>query len=78
VFTPDIVTLELPLLVSVTPSELLFPMVTFAKLKVLGLALSCEVAAAPVPDSATVVGELFALLVTVKLPEIAPEEDGAN
>jgi hypothetical protein len=38
--TPEIVTFEFPLFTSVELSELLMPMVTFPKLKLVGLALS--------------------------------------
>lgn len=70
--------MEFPLLVRVIPSELFAPTFTFPKLKLLGLAVSCAVAVAPVPDRATVVGELFASLVIVRLPVRLPEEEGAN
>jgi len=78
VVTPEIVTLEFPLLVSVTPSELLRPTFTLPKLKLLGLALSCAVAVAPVPDRAIVVGELLALLETATLPVALPAAVGAK
>ncbi len=70
--------MEFPLFVSVSPSELLRPTFTFPTLKLLGLAVSCAAAVAPIPDRATVVGELFASLVIVRLPERLPEEEGAN
>ena len=76
--TLEMVTLELPLLVSVTPRELPPPRFTLPKLKLLGVALNCEVTAAPVPERATVVGELLALLVTVRLPVRLPAEEGAK
>jgi len=37
VFTPDIVTFEFPLLLSVTANKLLFPTLTFPKLTLVGL-----------------------------------------
>ena len=76
--TLEIVTLEFPLLVSVRPSELLPPTFTFPKLKLFGVAVNCDVPAAPEPEREMVVGESFASLVTVRLPVTLPEEDGAK
>ena len=61
VVTLEIVRFEFPELVSEMLSELLAPTVTLPKLKVDGLALSCRLAAAPVPLRASVSGELEAL-----------------
>jgi hypothetical protein len=62
VVTPEIVTLEFPLLVKVTFSEPLLPTFTFPKLKLVGLAPKRCVAAAPVPLREMASGELGALL----------------
>src|SRR3989449_6837764 len=47
--TPEMVTLEFPLLVSVTGNPLLPPTFTLPKLRLVGLAPSKNVAATPVP-----------------------------
>jgi len=52
--TPEMVTLEFPVLVNVVVSEALWPAGTEPKVKAAGLALSCCVAAAPVPLNAIV------------------------
>ena len=78
VLTLEMVTLELPLLVSVTPRELPPPRFTLPKLKLLGVALNCEVTAAPVPERAMVAGELPASLVTETLPATFPAAVGAK
>ncbi len=54
------------------------PTVTFPKLMVLGAALSRKVCATPVPDSATVAGELVAVLTTETLPEALPATVGVK
>jgi len=64
-------TLALPVLVSVTAWLLLPPTFTFPKLKLVGLAVSCTVVIAPVPLRAIVVGELGALLTSERFP-VAP------
>ena len=76
--TPEIVTLELPVFLRVSPRELLPPTFTFPKFTLVGNAVNCGVAAAPEPDKSIVVGELLASLVTVRLPVALPEEDGAK
>jgi hypothetical protein len=43
-----------------------------------GVAVNCDVAAAPEPERAIVVGELFASLVTVRPPVTLPEAAGAK
>ncbi len=64
-------TLELPVLVSVTVCMALLPTVTLPKLRLAGLAVSCGVAATPVPLIAMVVGEAGALL-TKDTPPLTP------
>jgi hypothetical protein len=76
--TPEIVRLEFPLLVNVMPSELLRPTFTLPKLKLLGLAVSCAVGVAPIPDKEIVAGELVALLATETLPLTLPGALGAK
>ncbi len=55
IVTPEIVTFEFPLFVSVAPNELLLPMSTFPKPKLAGLALSKYVAAFTVRVAALLV-----------------------
>lgn len=77
--TAEKVRLAFPLLAKVTPRELVPPTLTLPKVTLLGLAVSCGAAVVtPAPDRATVVGEFWALLVIAKVPETAPEEDGAK
>ena len=75
--TLEIVTLELPVFFSVTPSVLLAPTPTFPKRTLFGVAVSCNMGDAPEPDKG-IVGELLASLVTVRLPVKLPEEEGAK
>src|SRR2546426_6981990 len=65
--TPEMVTLEFPLLVSVTGNPLLPPTFTLPKLRLVGLAPSKNVAATPVPLRAMVRGEPGALLAMDKI-----------
>src|SRR2546422_11104332 len=76
--TPEMVTLEFPLLVSVTGNPLLPPTFTLPKLRLVGLAPSRNVAATPVPLRAIVRGEPGALLVMETLPLALPAAEGAN
>ena len=76
--TPETVTFELPEFFRMTPSELLTPTATFPKFTLLGITVSCANGATPVPVRVIAVGELSASLVTVKVPEEPPEEDGAK
>lgn len=76
--TCEMVTLEFPELVSVRLCEALLPAFRLPKLSEVGLAESCSVGATPVPLSATLVGELGALLTSARLPEKVPAEAGAN
>jgi hypothetical protein len=77
-FTCEIVTLELPLFVSVTACVLLVPTNTLPKLKLAGLAVNWNVAATPVPLRAMAVGEFGALLTSDTLPVTLPVAAGAN
>jgi hypothetical protein len=74
----EMLTLELPVLVSVAVWLLLPPTFTFPKFKLVGLAISTIVAATPLPLSAIVVGELGALLTSEMLPETLPAAAGAK
>jgi hypothetical protein len=76
--TDPIVTVELPLLVSVTDCELLLPIATLPKVKLFELALKDMVAETPVPESGSAVGEPAALLTNDTEPETAPATVGAN
>ena len=76
--TPEMVTLELPALVSVTLWAPLAPAVMFPKFKVAALELRSAAAATPVPLTETVLGVLEALLMTDTLPLTAPVAFGAN
>src|SRR5260370_885178 len=76
--TPEMVTLEFPLLVSVTGNPLLPPTFTLPKLRLVGLAPSRNVAATPVPLSAIVRGEPGALLVIEAVPLALPAVVGEN
>ena len=77
-FTDAIVTVELPLFVSVTFCELLLPTATLPNAMPDVLALSDSVLATPVPESAIEVGELAALLTNETEPDAAPIPDGPN
>jgi hypothetical protein len=76
--TVPIITVELPLFVSVTGCELLLPIATLPKIKLVELALSDIVDETPVPESGIAVGELAALLNSVIEPETEPAPVGAN
>lgn len=76
--TFEMVTLELPALANVTPRRLLLPIVTFSKFKLVELAFRREVAGTPDPLTATVAGELEALLKTETAPETFPVAVGEN
>src|SRR5437899_8426654 len=70
--TPEIVTFEFPVLVSVTGNPLLPPTFTLPKLRLVGLAVSRNVAAIPVPLRAMASGDPGALLVIETLPLAPP------
>ena len=76
--TCEIVTFELPELVSVTFLESELPALMLPKLRIVGLAVSVVVAARPVPLKLIVEGEPAALLVTVTAPVRLPAVVGAN
>ena len=58
--TLEMVTLEFPLLVSVTFDDPVLPMLTLPKLRLVGVAFKREVVVAPVPLKARAVGEFVA------------------
>lgn len=68
--------LVFPLLIRVTLSELVWPMVTLLKFKAVGESVS--VGSVPVPASETDMGESVASLVTVREPLAAPADCGAK
>src|SRR5712692_610939 len=76
--TPEMVTLEFPLLVSVTGNPLLPPTFTLPKLRLVGLAPSKNVAATPIPLKAIVSGEPGALLTKETEPVTLPAAVGVN
>jgi hypothetical protein len=69
---------EFPVFVMVTFCAAVVPMLTLPKLKLAGVAVSVELAATPVPERATVAGELGALLTIERLPLKLPAVSGAN
>ena len=76
--TLEIVTFAFPLFVRVALSELLLPIFTFPKLRIVGLAPSKNVAATPVPLKGIATGELGALLSSETEPVALPEVLGAK
>ncbi len=76
--TPEMVTLEFPLLVSVTGNALLPPTFTLPKLRLVGLAPSRKVAVTPVPLSGIVSGEPGASLTKEIEPVTLPAVAGAK
>ncbi len=76
--TPERVTFVFPLFVRTTLSELVDPLFTLPKLKLVGLAPSTRVVATPVPPKGIVSGELSALLTSVIDPETPPDDDGVK
>jgi hypothetical protein len=85
VVTPEITTLEVPLFVSVTPSELLAFTVTLPKLRLVGLGASTGVGVGagvvvvvPVPARETDIWEFSALLRIEMEPLTAPAVEGLN
>jgi len=71
-------TLELPVLVRVTLCVMLLPTDTLPKLRLVGLAESCSVAATPLPLRGIAVGEPGALLTSETLPVTLPAPAGAK
>jgi hypothetical protein len=76
--TPEIVTFEFPLFVSVVVNELLLPTLTLPNARLDILSPSTRVAATPVPLSEIVVGELGALLTSCIDPVTLPAALGPN
>jgi hypothetical protein len=74
----EIVTLPLPVFVTVTGSDDELPAFTFPNARFVVLNDSVNVAPTPVPLSVTTAGEFGALLVTVTLPVTAPADCGRN
>src|SRR6266568_1698185 len=71
-------TLELPVLVTVTVCGLLLPTNTLPKAMPVGLAVSRKLAATPVPLRAMAAGEFGALLTSETLPITLPAARGPN
>lgn len=76
--TLEIVTFEFPLFVKVTGNEMLLPVLTLPKLRLVGLAPNKCVALTPVPLREIVSGELGALLRRTTDPLTVPAAAGAN
>lgn len=76
--TPEIVTFEFPVFVTVTFCEAFVPSFTLPKLTLEVLALNVRVATVPVPVKLIVSGEFGALLTRAIDPETLPEELGVN
>jgi hypothetical protein len=74
----DTVTLELPVLVTATPSMLVFPTISFPKFRLVVDSEMLRVAVPPLPLNANVYVGLLALLLTVMLPVALPAFVGAN
>jgi len=72
------VTFEFPVLVSVTFIELLLPIITLPKVRLVGLALRRNVAATPVPLTGIERGDPEALFVSETDPFTRPAVVGAN
>lgn len=75
---PEIVTLVLPLFVSVTVCGLELPTTTLLKAMLPGFAINVEFAATPLPANVSVCGELGALSVNTMFPVTPPATVGAN
>jgi hypothetical protein len=78
VATPEIVTAEFPLFVSVDVCDAVLPSFTFPKPKLAGLAPSNSVDATPVPDRLIVIGDGVPFVVRVIEPLIAAVDVGAK
>ena len=76
--TCEMVTVPVPLLVRVTFFELVAPALTLPNAKLVGFADRITVPATPVPLSATVEGEVGALLAIVMVPGRLPAVVGAK
>jgi hypothetical protein len=76
--TPEIVTLEFPLLETVVINELLLPSITFPNTKLEGFAPTDSVVACPVPDISIISGEGAPLVVNAIEPFTVPADNGSN
>src|SRR2546426_3001124 len=76
--TPEMVTLEFPLLVSVTGNALLPPTFTLPKLRLVGFAPSRKVATTPSQVHATALQSPCTLVSSLILPETLPAAVGVN
>jgi hypothetical protein len=76
--TPEIVTFELPVFVTVTFNGLVLPTFTFPKLRLVGLVPSRKVGATPVPLKEMASGDPSALLTSEIEPLALPEVLGAK
>lgn len=74
----DIVTLALPVLVSVIGCLLLLPTAMLPKAMLVGLAVKVAVVATPAPERDRECGEFGALSVKTMVPFAVPETVGAN
>jgi len=74
----EIITFELPVLVSVTLREAVLPTLTFPKFTLRGFTVRLNPAATPAPLNATTAGELDASLTRDRLPLEAPADLGPN
>src|SRR5690242_2465463 len=74
----EMVTFPVPLLVRVTLLELVTPALTLPNARLVGFAVRITVPATPVPLSATVEGDVGALLVIVMVPGKLPAVVGAK
>ena len=77
-WTWEMVTDELPVFVSVTDCELLWPTATLLKLRLAGLAESARVAEKPEPLRGICAGEFGALLAMISEPVTLPVAAGAK
>ena len=74
----EIITFELPVLVSVTLREAVLPTLTFPKFTLRGFTVRLNPAATPAPLNATTAGELDASLTRDRLPLETPADLGPN
>jgi len=78
VVTLEIVMFEFPLFVSDVVRELVLPVFTFPKERLVGLAASDSVAVAPVPERLIVRDDGVPFVARAMLPLTDPAEDGVN
>jgi hypothetical protein len=74
----EIVTCDPPVLVTVSERDEALPTCTLPKESVVGFAFRVPGVVVPVPERATVVGELPASEVKVNVPDALPADEGAN